>query len=206
MTYWQFDEWLIEQAKGIPCGMNKGSNSQAQAQIDNSVSQAQLGMQQQAFGATFPTVQSIIANGGLTPEAQSALTAQSINSLPQTYNNLYGQLSQQLVARGVTGGQNAGGGDIARTFGSLGAQEAGQAQQDVFNIAGLKQQGLNAALGIGTTQMGQAGSAGTQALGSATTAAGNADQASTGFWGSLFGALGAAGAGIGGGLASRKSG
>ncbi len=184
----------------------KGDNSKQQMETSNALTQQQLGLQQQQLGMqqnqfnqVNPTLQAIIANGGLTPGAQSAYTSQMINSLPQTYNNLYGNLGQQLVSRGVTGGQNAGGGDIARQFGALGANEAGQAQQGVFNIAQLQQQGLQNALGtslgIGQQYGQNVGSFGNQATGfnsSATSAANAADQASTGFWGSLFGALGAA--------------
>lgn len=189
MTYWEFDAWLVEQAKNRPIGVCKGDNSKAQQALENQIAQRQLAMQEQTFNATFPTIQQIIAGRGLLPQEEAALNAHLINSLPQTYNNLYGQIGQQLTARGVTGGQNAGGGDIARTFGSLGASEAGQAQQGLFDIAQLKQQGLGAALGLGTTQMGQTGSTAANILGSASQSAKAADEASSGFWGSLFGAL-----------------
>lgn len=179
-----------------PVELCKGDNSQAQMAISNQIAQQQLGMQQQVFGEVNPTIKNIIANGGMLPGQEAALRAQTINALPQTYNNLYGNLAQQLTARGLTGGQyGAGGGGVAAGYGSLGAQEAGQAQQGEFNIAALKQQGLNSALGLGNANISSLGNQGVSANQTAASAAQAADQAQTGFWGSLFGALGA---GVGG--------
>lgn len=192
MNYWEFDAWLLEEARKMPCAMMKGGNSQAQMQISNQISQQQLNMQQQLFGEVNPTIKNIIAGGGMLPGQESALRAQTINQLPAQYNQLYGNISQQLTARGLTGGQyGAGGGDVARTFGALGSAEAGQAQQGEFNIANMKMQGLNSALGLGSGSMAAFGNQGVQANSTAASAANAADQASTGFWGSLFGALGA---------------
>jgi hypothetical protein len=190
MNYREFDNWLIEQAREMPRLVMKGDNSKAQEAISNQISQQQLGMEQTAFNETNPAIQKIIAGGGLMPSTEAALRAQTINSLPQQFNQLYGNLSQQLTARGLTGGQfGAGGGGVAAGYGSLGAAEAGLAQQGEFNIAGLKQQGLESALGLGNQQMGTTASAGTTANTTAQQAGNAADQASTGFWGSLFGAL-----------------
>ena len=187
-----------------PADQCKGGNSEAQQAEDDAVSQQQLNLQQMQLqqqqgqlNQVNPTLQAMIANGGLTPQALASYKAQMINSLPQTYDSLYGNLSQQLTARGLTGGQyGAGGGGVAAGYGSLGSAEAGQAQQGVFNIAQLQQQGLNNALntslGVASQYGGNVsslGNQGTQALGSATTAAGNADQATSDFWGSLFGAI-----------------
>lgn len=179
--------------------------SKDEMNLQNQIQQGQLNLQQQQlalqqgqFNMVNPTLQSMIQNGGLTPQALSALQANTINALPAQFNNLYGQLGQELTARGVTGGQMAGGGDIARQFGSLGAQEAGLAQQGQFNIAQLQQQGLlgamGTALGIGGQYGGNVGTFGqgaSSAGSSATSAANAATQASTGLWGSLFGALSA---------------
>ena len=191
MTYQDFDNWLVEQARTMPCLMLKGSNSKHQEAISNIISQHALGRQDQLFNQVDPTVQQIIAGGGMLPGQESALRAQTINQLPQQYEQLFGKLGQQLTARGLTGGQMAGGGEVARQFGSLGAQEAGQAQQGEFNIAGLKMQGLGSALNLGANMGNAYGSQGISANSTAASAANAADQASTGFWGSLFGALGA---------------
>jgi len=191
---------------------HKGGNSQQEMTRANQLSdqqnqlmQKQLAMQQNQFNMVNPQLQSIISNGGMDPKIEAAMRSQAMNSLPQQYNNLYGQLNNQLVQRGVTGGGMAGGGDIARQFGALGSAEAGQQAGMLSNIQLQKQQGLyqamGEALGIGGMQgqnVGTFNSGSVNALGQGVNAANNADQASTGFWGSMFGALGSLGsAGIG---------
>lgn len=181
----------------------KGGNSQSEMQQANQVSQQQLQLQQQQLqmqqkqlGMVNPSLQAIISNGGMLPAQQAAMTTQAMNGLGQQYQNLYGSLSSTLAARGLTGGQNAGGGGIAASFGALGAQQAGQESQLLNDIQLQKGQQLQGALGMGLgegsmygSQAGQAGGLGVGALGSAVTAANNADQAQTGFWGSLVGGL-----------------
>lgn len=187
---------------------HKGGNSQAEMARANTISDQQLGlmrqqlsMQQQQLNMVNPSLQAIIQNGGMLPAQQAAMTTQAMQGLGGQYKNLQGQLSQQLQARGITGGDMAGGGDIARSFGSLGAMEAGQ-QSDLLNQIQLqKGQGLMNALGVGLGEgqmFGQQamgfGGQGVSALGSGVSAANNADQAQTGFFGSLIGGL----AGLGG--------
>ncbi len=192
---WHDYDGPVALAKGNPSTQQLAIEN-TQMQNQNQLQQQQLSMQQGQLAQVNPALQAMIANGGLTPQALAALRANTINALPAQYNNLYGQIGQQLTARGVTGGQNAGGGDIARQFGSLGAQEAGQSQQGQFNIAQLQQQGLLGAmgtsLGIGQ-QYGQnvatAGQGANSAGSSATSAANQATQSQGAFWGSLFGAL-----------------
>lgn len=184
----------VDLCKGPSKDEMNTQNAIQQSQL--AAQQQQLALQQAQFNMVDPSIQKIIANGGLSPEATAALTSNAMNTLPNTYKDLYGQLSQQLVARGVTGGQNAGGGDIARQFGSLGAQEAGQQSQLLSQIPLMKEQGLyqafNTALGVGNQfgqNVGTFGAGASNAGQSATSAANAATQASTGFWGSLFGAL-----------------
>jgi hypothetical protein len=186
----------------------KGGNSQGQMNLadqqlnqQNQLMQQQLANQTTEMGMVNPTLQSIIQNGGMLPAQQAAMTTQAIQGLGQQYQNLQGQLGQQLAARGVTGGQMAGGGALAQGYGQLGAMEAGQESNLLNQIQLQKGQGLQSALGtaagIGGMYGNQAlgfGSQAGQALGSGVQAAGNADQAQTGFWGSLFGGL----AGVGG--------
>lgn len=167
----------------------KGGNSQAEMDRANQISQQQLQMQQQYFNEVNPTIQSIINNGGMLPSQQSAMTSQLINGLGQQYQNLYSNLSSSLAARGITGGQNAGAGQLAQSFGSLGAQEAGQMSQGLQNIQLAKGQNLMGALGLGSSNALGIGGQGVQALGIGTQAAQAADQAQTGFWGSLVGGL-----------------
>lgn len=192
VTFWEFDDWLIEQARSMPVPMNKGDNSKAQEAISNQIAQQQLNMQQNLMNMVSPTIKNIIAGGGMLPGQEATMNAIALNTTAQNYNNLYGQIGQQLTARGVTGGQMAGGGDIARQFGSLGAQEAGQATSALENVQMAKMQGLQSALGMGGGFGMGYGTQGVSANATAQQAAKEADAASTGFWGSLFGALGSA--------------
>lgn len=187
---------------------HKGGNSQAEMAKANALSEgqlnimkSQLAMQKQQLGMVNPSLQAIIQNGGMLPAQQAAMTSQSIQGLGQQYQGLYGQLASSLAARGVTGGGMAGGGDIARQFGSLGAQEAGQQSELLNQIQLAKGQGLQSALGLGLGEGGMLGSQavgfggqGVSALGIGQQAGQAADQAQTGFWGSLMGGL----AGLGG--------
>ena len=198
---WHEYDGVVHLCKGPSKDEMKFQNAIEAGQLN--LQQQQLALQQGQFNQVNPTLQAMIQNGGLTPQALAALQAQTINALPNQFNQLYGQVGQELTARGVTGGQMAGGGDIARQFGSLGAQEAGLAQQGQFNIAQLQQQGLLGALGtsLGIGQqyggnVGTFGSGASAAGGSATSAANAATQATTGLWGSLFGALGSVGGGF----------
>lgn len=177
-----------------PWELCKGGNSQAEMNQANQISQQQLQMQQNQLNMVNPSLDAIIKNGGMLPGQQAAMTSQAINGLGSQYQNLYGNLSQSLAARGITGGQNAGGGQIAQQFGALGAQQAGQESQLLNNIQLQKGQQLQSALGMGLGEAQGTGSLGLQALGSGVTAANNVDQAQTGFWGSMIGGL----AGLGG--------
>ena len=190
----------------------KGGNSKQEMNRADQLQQQQLdlqnrmfGLQQQQIGMVNPTIQSIIQQGGLTPQAEAAMRTQALQGLGQQYAGMEGQLAQQLAARGITGGNMAGGGQIASQFGQLGAMEAGQQSNLLNNIQLAKQQGLyqamGTALGIGSQYGSQATAAGGQsvgALGAGVNAAQSADQATTGFWGSLMGGLAGLGsAGIG---------
>lgn len=197
-----------------PVHLCKGGASKAQMATNNQISQnelnlaqQQLAMQQGQINQVNPTLQAIIANGGLLPAQRSALTSIAMNTLPQTYQNLQGQINNQLVQRGMTGGQFGGSGGVAGSFGALGAAEAQQQAGLLNNIELTAMQNLggalNTSLGIGGMygqNFGTSTGAGMNALQSATSAASATDQAQSGFWGSLFGALGT-GAGIGAGIA-----
>jgi hypothetical protein len=211
-------QWIYrERLPRGPRELCKGGNSQTemtqsnqQLNLQNSLAQQQLQQQNQMLsmakgqiGMVNPSLQAIIANGGMLPQQEAAMRSLAINQLPQQYNSLVGQINNQLVQRGVTGGFNAGSGDIARQFGSLGAQEAGQELQSLEGIQLAKGQGLFNAMNTALGTAGAYGSLGAQSganvgtfnsgasssLGSGVTSAGNADQNQTGFWGGLFGAL-----------------
>jgi hypothetical protein len=187
---------------------HKGGSSKQQMKLADQLSQqrnqqaAANFAQQQAImgGMVTPQLQQIIANQGMLPQTEAAMRTQALQGLGQQYSGLEGQLGQQLAARGLTGGNMAGGGDIARQFGSLFTTEAGQQSNLLNQIQLAKAQGLQGALGLGTGIGGMYGQQGTSlagqgvsALGVGQQAASAADQAQTGFWGSLFGALGGMG-------------
>lgn len=181
-----------------PWELCKGDASKAEQARADKISDTQLQIMQKQLGMVDPVLQQIIANGGMMPGTQAALTSIAMNSLPAEYQNLTGQLSNQLVQRGVTGGGMAGGGDIARQFGALGSAEAGQQAGLLSNIQLAKEGGLERALGMGLGLTGMFNQGGLQALGTGQQAAGQADAASSAFWGSLFGGLSSIGtAGIG---------
>jgi hypothetical protein len=196
-----------------PVDMFKGSNSKAEQAAADAQRQAQTGLMQQALGAqnmqlgaVNATLDPMIANGGLAPGVENAMTAQVMNNIPAQFRGIQGNINNQLVARGITGGQSgAGGGDVARQFGQLGAMQASMQQQGLTDIQMQKQQALMGDLGLKMgigSQYGQQMSGFNQgassALGQGVTAANNADQASTGLWGAALGALG----GLGGSIAS----
>lgn len=161
-----------------------------------------LNAQLKQLDAVNSVVDPMIAQGGMSQEQQAAMTSLLMNQLPQTFNNIQGQINQNLVARGISGGPTgAGSGDIARNFGQLGAMEGQIQQQGLANIQLQKAQQLQnllgLKLGIGSqygqnTQLFNQGTLG--ALNAGVTAANNADQASTGLWGSIIGSA----AGLGG--------
>jgi len=181
-------------------GNSKQEMQQADAQRaqENQLMQQQLQMQMDQIGGVNSILDPIISAGGMLPSQQSALTSLALNSIPQQFNNVAGQINQNLVARGITGGQNAGSGDIARNFGQLGAMEAGLQQQSLSQIQLQKQQQLMQALGakMGVANLfgqntGMFNQGANSALNSGVTAANNADQAMTSFMGSLMGAAAA---------------
>lgn len=193
----------------------KGGASKAEQAAADKMRESQTGLMQQALGmqnmqlgAVNKVLDPMIANGGLAPGVESAMTSQVMNNIPAQFRGVQGNINNQLVARGITGGQaGAGGGDVARQFGQLGAMQAALQQQGLTDIQ-LQKQGalmgdLGLKMGIGS-QFGQNVSGFNQgalgSLGQGVTAANNADQASTGLWGSLIGA----GASLGSGYLGRK--
>lgn len=193
----------------------------------------QLGMQQNQLNsvnaAVDPTIQQIL--GGNTPGVlqplQSALTASYMNQLPNTYRNAIGNINQNLVARGLSGGQNAGGGGIGQDFGYMTAMLGQEQQAGAINTAetmsqanlGLLQNDLGLKLGVANQFGGMAGQYGANvggfnqgalgALGQGVQAARNVDEAQTSWMGPVFGAIGSLGGaaiGPGGWLGKPKPG
>ncbi len=191
-----------------PIELCKGGASKAEQSNADAMRAAQTGLMQQALGAqnmqlgaVNKVLDPMIANGGLAPGVESAMNSQVMNNIPAQFRGVQGNINNNLVARGITGGQmGAGGGAVARQFGQLGAMQAAMQQQGLTDVQLQKQNALMGDLGL---KMGVGGQYGGQvggfnqgslgALGQGVTAANNADQASTGLWGSLIG--GAAGLG-----------
>src|SRR6267154_767297 len=163
---------------------HKGGNSQQEMSRANQLSDQQVGimrdqlaMQKNQLNMVNPSLNAIIQSGGMLPQQQAAMTTQAMQGLGGQYKNLQGQLSQQLQARGITGGGMAGGGQIAQQFGSLGAMEAGQ-QSDLLNQIQLaKGQGLMQALGTGLGEAGMFGGQATAFGGQGVSALGVGQQA-----------------------------
>ena len=187
---------------------HKGQNSIDEMKRANDLGDARdammrstMDLAQQRFATAEPMIRSLIQNKGMLPEQEAALRSQAMAMTGSTEKDIVGQLNSSLVARGITGGGNAGSGDIARNFGGLESGLAGMRANLEQGIQLQKTQGLQGALGMelgaGSTLLGGAmgfGGQGVSALGSGVTAANNADQASTALWGSLIGGL----AGLGG--------
>jgi len=191
---------------------HKGGNSQAEMNQANKISQQQLNLQQQQLqmqqnqlAMVNPSLQQIIANGGMLPAQEAAMRSAALNQVGAGEQQAIGSINQSLVARGLTGGNMAGGGGVGRDFASLQQGLLGNELQGLQNVQLAKGQGLMGALQTGLGEAGMFGSQalgfgsqGIGALGQGVTAANAADQAQTGFWGSLIGGLAGLGsAGIG---------
>lgn len=199
--------------EGLTVSGGKGDNSKAEMQQANKISaeqlqvqQQQLAMQQGQLAGVNAALDPMIQAGGMSPQQQAALQSVFLNQLPSQFNNAVGQINESLAARGISGGQyGSGSGDIARDFGSLGAQEASMQAQGLNNIQLAKQQQLMQELGLKLgvagqfgTNIGTFGSEGVGALGIGQQAANAADQAQTSIWGPILGAVGSIGsAGVG---------
>ncbi len=198
---WELLEWEGDLSYSGPIEYVKGSHSSAeQAAADaqrtqeNANAQRQLEMQQRQIDMVNPTLQKIIQAGGMLPEQQSALISQLMNGIAQQQGNVVGQINQSLASRGISGGDMAGSGDIARDFGGLGAAMSGLQQQGSLGIQQMKMSGLeqamNTALGIGGMygqNFGSFNQGAGNALNAGVQAGYNADQASTSLLGPLLG-------------------
>lgn len=185
----------------------KGDHSEAeQAAADQmrqqelNLMQQQLTMQMGQIGSVNSVLDPIIKAGGMSAEQQAALTNVAYNQLGSDFRSSQGQLNNELVARGMTGGMNAGSGQMVNQLGQLNAFQDYLKSNALSNIQLEKQQQLMQALGA---KMGVAGMFGQNvgmfnqgaggALNAGVQAAYNADQAQTSWMGPVFGALGAIG-------------
>lgn len=128
--------------EGRPVAGGKGDHSAAEQQSADairqkelSLSQQQLNMQLGQIGSVNKVLDPMIAAGGLSPQVEAALRTNALNQIPANFQSLTGQISNQLAARGISGGQYAGGsGDIARNFGQLGAMQNYLQSQALSNV------------------------------------------------------------------------
>lgn len=188
MTWTETIERYLLEGRTVSGG--KGGHSSAEQSNADKVRQQQFNLMQQQLQSVNSILNPMIANGGMMPSQQQALTAIALNDIPQQFQGVQGNINEQLVARGITGGGMAGSGDIARNFGQLGAMEAGLQQNALSNVQLQKQQQLMNALQIKGGMLGMFNQGGLSALGSGVTAANNADQAQTSAFGAMMGALG----------------
>jgi hypothetical protein len=191
MTWRETVERYLAEGRTVSGG--KGGHSAQEQSNADAVRQQQFNLMQQQLQSVNSILNPMIANGGMMPAQQQALTAIALNDIPQQFKGVAGNINDQLVSRGITGGDMAGSGDIARNFAGLGAMEAGLQQNALSNIQLQKQQQLMNALGIKGGMLGMFNQGGLSALNSGVTAANNADQAATSWMGPVFGALGSIG-------------
>jgi len=202
-------KWIGDDGYEGPLELCKGGASKAeQARADaltaqqNALMNQSLGLQQMQLGAVNTVVDPMIARGGMSADQENALTSLLTNQLGNTYRSGMGMVNQNLVARGLTGGQTgAGGGGVAGDFEQMAAMLGGQQQQGLSQIqlekAAQLQGLLGLKMGIGSqygANVGNFTSGMNASLGHGIEAARNADQAATSWMGPVFGAL----AGVGG--------
>lgn len=204
---WELLEWEGYEYSG-PIEEVKGGASKAEQSAADSMRQQELGLMQQQLqmqmgqlNSVNPVLDRIIANGGMNPEQEAAMRAMAMNQTARNFQDTAGMVNQNLVARGLTGGQNAGGGGVASQFGQLGAMQNALQANSMNSIQMAKGQGLMQALmgklGIASSygqNIGTFNQGASSALQSGVTAANNVDQAGMGLWGSIIGGgLGLAG-------------
>ena len=167
--------------------MSKGGASKSEQQAADSMRQQELNMMQTQMGMINPSLQAIIGAGGMLPQQEAAMRSLAMNNLGEGFRQATGNVNQAMVARGMTGGENAGAGGVASGYGALQAAMSGNTLNALENVQLAKGQGLMQAMGLSAGLAGQFNQGANSALNSGVTAAHNVDQASTGLWGSLLG-------------------
>src|SRR5260370_14120498 len=126
----QLESWTGDLGYTGQVAQCKGSHSSAeqtaadsQRAMENQLMQQQLAMQQKQLADVNAVADPIIAAGGLAPGIQAALTSLAMNQLPQDFQNTMAGANTAMLRRGITGGNMAGSGDIARSYGQLGAMQ-----------------------------------------------------------------------------------
>jgi len=178
MTYQEFDLWLIEQARLLPCPMGKESDEQkaareSQINLNNMLldTYKQSYAQEQAIlGVLTPQLEEMAKNPqGFGATEYAALQAKIINDVGGQYSNVAKEAAREFATTGEAGLPS---GVEAQVQGQIAAGAAGQAAAGTTNLAianeQLKQQQQQYALSAlqGETSMlaGQTGTAGGQSL------------------------------------------
>jgi len=178
MTYQEFDLWLIEQARLLPCPMNKESDEQkaarqSQIQLNNMLldTYKQSYAQEQAIlGVLTPQLEEMAKNPqGFGATEYAALQAKIINDVGGQYSNVAKEAAREFATTSEAGLPS---GVEAQVQGQIAAGAAGQAAAGTTGLAitneQLKQQQQQYALSAlqGETSMlaGQTGTAGGQSL------------------------------------------
>src|SRR5690349_20076219 len=113
MTHRERIEQYIREGRTVSGGKGDHSsaeqaNADQQRAMENQLMQPQLSMQMGQLKGVNAAVDPIIAAGGMSQQQQAALTSQVMNNIPQQFQGIQGNINNQLVARGMTGGANAG--------------------------------------------------------------------------------------------------
>jgi hypothetical protein len=178
MTYQEFDLWLIEQARLLPCPMNKESDAQKaarQSQIDTNnmllATYKQSFAQEQAIlGILTPQLEEMAKSPeGFGATEYAALQAKIINDVGGQYSNVAKEAAREFATTNEAGLPS---GVEAQVQAIIAAGAAGQVATGTTNLAianeQLKQQQRDFALSslAGQTSLlaGQSGTAGGQVL------------------------------------------
>ncbi|MGH9687734.1 MAG: hypothetical protein ACRD5K_11650 [Candidatus Acidiferrales bacterium] len=183
--------------------MSRGAQRSTRALTDQQLAQQnQLISQskqqgQQDRSLVMPTIQSLLASQGYTPQQQSAITQQSMGAA----NTAFDALRQRAANRAASTNNSAGFGDLTAQLGREQAQtDANQAQQNQIafanqalkeNLAGLN--ALGQTYGIDTNLLGKAMGVPSELLGVRQRASGSTSNGLSGLFGigsgiaSLFG-------------------
>jgi len=165
----------------------------------NAMNQQFLNQQQQVGNAVTSGFQNILANPGLSPADQAAVTGQSQGAIASAFNSLQQSAANRVAATNNSAGFSDLTDDLARQKGIAEGNQAAQNQLNFDNTAFNRQmsalQGLSGVFGVDSNLLGRTLGIPSQLLNTAASAS-----RSTGFFPSLAssagGALGALAGGI----------
>ena len=186
--------------------MGRGAQAQTRQLTDqqlaaaNALNQQFAGQQQKIGNLLVPQYQNILANAGLSPADQAAITGQSQGALASSFDSLQ-QAAQNRVARTRN---SAGFGELADDLARRkGIAQAAQAQQNAFDFSntGFQRQmaalqGLSGLFGVDSSLLGRTLGIPAELL----NARANASRGGNGFFSALASGLGSTLGGLPGAL------